>query len=381
MDGMLIGRVRGIDLKLNWSVFVIAVLIAWSLAESVFPEFVEGRSETSYWVAGAVTSAAFFASLLAHELGHSIVALREDVDVRGITLWLFGGVAQLGSEPKTPGASFRIAVAGPVVSAVLGVAGLAVGAVLDGLPQIAVLWFGLMNLVLVGFNLLPAFPLDGGRIYQSWQWKRTGDPVAATERAASLGLTIGAGLVALGVLEILLDGLVGGIWLMLIGWFIREAARAELRRATVGRPLSRLTVGEVMTPDPETVPGDITVRDFVEAVFHGSRHAAYPVLDASGAVMGLITLRRIRELPAEEAHTTRISQITTPLPQVLRADPAGPVDDLIQDMSARVDHRALVFEDGRLVGIVSPSDLTRLVSYVEIAAPIRRARSDTEQPA
>jgi Zn-dependent protease len=370
------GRARGIDLRLNWSVFVIAVLVAWSLADTVFPEYEVGRSSGAYWVAGAVTSVAFFASLVAHELGHSIVALREGVKVKSITLWLFGGVAQLGSEPQTPGASFRIAVAGPAVSAAFGIVGVVAGTLLNGLPRIAVMWFGVMNIFLVLFNLLPAFPLDGGRIYQAWQWQRTGDARTATERAAVLGLTIGAALVGLGVLQLLVSGPVGGIWLMFIGWFIREAARAELRQASVGEPLSKITVSEVMTANPAVVTAGMSVNDFVEAVFFGGRHAAYPVTDTSGEVMGLVTLRRLRSVRADNAGARTIGELATPIAEVVTVAPSAPVAELLNRVGGAGDNRALVFDDGALVGIVSPSDLARLIAYLELRVPLGRAGVD-----
>jgi len=376
MNGIRMGRARGIELRLNWSVFVIAVLVSWSLADTVFPEYEVGRSSRAYWVAGAVTSVAFFASLVAHELGHSIVALREGVKVKSITLWLFGGVAQLGSEPQTPGASFRIAVAGPAVSAAFGIVGVVAGTLLNGLPRIAVMWFGVMNIFLVLFNLLPAFPLDGGRIYQAWQWQRTGDARTATERAAVLGLTIGAALVGLGVLQLLVSGPVGGIWLMLIGWFIREAARAELRQASVGEPLSKITVSEVMTANPAVVTAGMSVNDFVEAVFFGGRHAAYPVTDTSGEVMGLITLRRLRSVRADNGGARTIGELATPIADVVTVAPTAPVAELLNRVGGAGDNRALVFDDGALVGIVSPSDLARLIAYLELRVPLGRAGVD-----
>jgi Zn-dependent protease len=376
MEGMSVGRARGIELRLNWSVFIIAVLVAWSLADTVFPEYEAGRSSEAYWLVGAVTSAAFFASLVLHELGHSIVALREGVEVKSITLWLFGGVAQLGSEPETPGASFRIAIAGPAVSAACGIGGVIAGAMLDGLPRIALLWFGVMNLFLMLFNLLPAFPLDGGRIYQAWQWQRTGDARTATERAALLGLAIGAVLVGLGVLQMLVSGLVAGIWLMLIGWFIREAARAELRQATVGERLSEITVSQVMTPNPTTVSADLSVSEFIEAVFFGGRHAAYPVTDTSGEVTGLVTLRRLRSIPADHAGVQTLGELATPIADIVTLEPSAPVAEVLHRVGNIGDNRALVFDEGNLAGIVSPSDLARLIAYVELAVPIDRAIFD-----
>jgi Zn-dependent protease len=319
---------------------------------------------------------AFFASLVAHELGHSIVALREGVKVKSITLWLFGGVAQLGSEPQTPGASFRIAVAGPAVSAAFGIVGVVAGTLLNGLPRIAVMWFGVMNIVLVLFNLLPAFPLDGGRIYQAWQWQRTGDARTATERAAVLGLAIGAALVGLGVLQLLVSGPVGGIWLMLIGWFIREAARAELRQVSIGEPLSKIAVSQVMTANPAVVATGMSVNDFVEAVFFGGRHAAYPVTDTSGEVTGLITLRRLRSVPADKAGARTMGELATPIADVVTVAPSAPVAELLNRVGGAGDNRALVFDDGALVGIVSPSDLARLIAYLELRVPLGRAGVD-----
>ncbi len=373
MEGWHLGRVRGVDLRLNWSVLIIATLVAWSLADAVFPEYAEGYSEQTYWVVAALTAAAFFAALAAHELGHATMATREGVEVKGITLWLFGGIAELGSQPETPRAALRIAAAGPAVSAALGLAGVALGLALDGLAQVAVLWFGLMNIMLVLFNLLPAFPLDGGRIYQAMQWRRTGDATAATRRAVTLGLTIGAVLVGLGVLQVLIGSLIGGLWLMLIGWFIREAARAEWRHAALEEPLSHLLVNQVMSPDPITVRADIGVNDFIAGVFFGGRHAAYPVTDDAGRVIGLITLSAVRRLTPEQAETHTVGELVTPVDRLPVVDPWTPVATLLQKMEG--EGRALVFDDDRLVGIVSPSDIARLISVIELASPLRSTDS------
>ncbi|MDH3753297.1 MAG: site-2 protease family protein [Acidimicrobiia bacterium] len=370
MDGFLIGRVRGISIRLNWSVVVIAGLITWSLADSVLPEWAEGHSETAYWIAGAVSAIAFVAALTAHELGHSIVALREGVEVKGITLWLFGGVAMLGSEPKTPRAALRIAAAGPAVSAALAVVALLIAPVFDGLVQASLLWFAVMNFVLVVFNLLPAFPLDGGRIYQAWQWQRTGDEVDATERAAAKGLAIGAVLVGIGFIEVMIGSVVGGVWMMLIGWFVREAARAEMRHMAVDRPLGLVSVREVMTPDPATVAAATTMDDFVSGVFSTGRHAAYPVTTPSGDVTGMITLNDVRKLRRGDSARPTVGDVARPMDDVVVVAPSDSVSELLRKMAARSDSRALVFERDDLVGIVSPSDVARLVAVIELAPPM-----------
>lgn len=368
MDGVLIGRVRGIDLRVNWSIGIIAMLIAWSLAETVLPDAVDGRSETEYWVAGTLTALGLLAALVAHELGHSLVALRNDVGVKGITLWMLGGVAVLERNPSTPGAAIRIAAAGPAVSAAIGVIGLAVAVPLTGLAGASVQWFGAMNLALAAFNLLPAFPLDGGRLYQAWQWRTTGSERDATRRAVRLGLSVGAVLVGIGLLELLLVSTIGGLWLMMIGWFIREAARAHLRQSEMERPLSDMHVTQVMSPAPVTVLSDISLDNFIAGVFFGGRHAAYPVVDADGAVVGMITLNAVRSLPPERAAHSTVAELTVPLDDLVVVAPETSVAELMPLMQERGERRALVMDDaGALLGIVSPSDVARLVAVVELA--------------
>ncbi len=370
MDGFRIGQFRGIDLRLNWSVVIIGVLITWSLAESVFPDNVDGtHSETEFWIVGALTAAGFLAALLAHELGHSVVALRHEVGVTGITLWMFGGIAVLGSEPKTPTAALRIAVAGPAVSAVIGVVTIAITPLFGGLGHVALLWFGVMNLVLVAFNLLPAFPLDGGRIYQAWEWRRVGDKDVATERAARVGLHVGGVLVAVGFIELLWGALVGGLWLVMIGMFIREAARAEWRQGVIAKPLATMSVSQVMTPDPLTVSADITIDAFIAGVFFGGRHAAYPVTDEAGSVVGLITLNKVRELGQSVTDQVTVGEVATRLEDLTIASPNQSVADLLPALSGRTESRVLVFDGEVLAGIVAPSDLARLVSVLDLAHP------------
>lgn len=368
MRGLLICRIRGIDIRLNWSVAVAAALITWSLADTLFPDVVEGRSDAEYWIAGGVTTVLFLASLVAHEVGHAVVAQRENVEVRAITLWLFGGVAELGSKPPSPGAALRIAAAGPAVSGVLGLVAIAVSVGLEDLPQAAAAWLGLMNMILMAFNLLPAFPLDGGRIYQAWLWRRGGDELTATTRAVAIGLRTGAVMVGLGVLEIVLGGFVGGIWLMAIGWFVREAGRTEWRAAVIDRPLTALTAADVMSPGPITVPATTDIDTFIADLLHGGRHAAYPVTGADGTVTGLITVSRVREAITSDLSGKTVQDLATPVSAFVVTTPATPVVDLLAELNGRANTRALVFDDGHLVGIIAPSDLTRLISVVELAA-------------
>lgn len=367
MNGVPIGRIRGIPIRVNWSVAVIATLLSWSLADSVFPTLVEGRSAGDYWTTGVVTTIAFLISLAAHEYGHALVALRENVRVTAITLWIFGGVAQLGDAPNDPGAALRIAAAGPAVSAAIGVVSITVSAGLDGLPQAATLWLGAMNLVLMGFNLLPAFPLDGGRIYQAWLWRRSGDPVAATNRAARAGLTIGAVLVGLGVVQVLAGGLIGGLWSMAIGWFVREAARAEATAAITDAPLQRMTVAEIMSPDPVTVDAATPISVFVDGLVRSGRHSAYPVTD-DGRVVGAIALTDVRRAGDRDLADATVRDFAMPIERIPVVRPDATVADLARTVGERRGTRTLVMDGDRLVGIVASSDLSRLLIVLELQA-------------
>ena len=366
-SGFRIARIGGVEIRVNWSVGIIAMLIALSLADHILPDLSEGYSTGEYWLAGILTAVAFFAGLLAHELGHALVAQREGVEVRDITLWLFGGVAVLGSLPDNPRTSLRIAAAGPAVSFVLGAAGVAVGVAASGLVGSSLLWFGVMNFILVGFNLLPAFPLDGGRMYQAWRWHKTGDEMGSIEDAVRVGLIIGAGLVGLGVIEVLLGSLVGGVWLICIGWFLREAARAELHGRKVQGSLQQLPVRTVMTPAPATVHGDITIENFVAGMFFGGRHAAYPVVDDKGDLTGLITVNAIRALEGPDRMHRLVSEVATPIEEIVLVEVDSPVSELVEKMDRTGGGRALVLDDDLLVGIVAPSDIARLVTVVELA--------------
>ena len=365
--GLVIGRILGIEIRANWSIAVIGLLISWSLAEAVLPEWIEGYSAGEYWAAAIAASVAFIAGIVAHELGHSIVALHEGVTVSSVTLWLFGGVAKLESQAESPTSAFRIAAAGPLVSAALGIASLLLSFAFGSLAAACFVWFGVMSLVLAAFNLLPAFPLDGGRIYHAIVWARTGDQEHATERAAALGQLMGGGLVVLGLLEVVFLGTVGGLWLMLIGWFLREAGRSELWHMKIDRTLHEVPVARVMTPDPITVAAGTTVALFVAGTLLDGRHASYPVVDADDRVLGLVGLKSISGLDRDSWPTTSIDAVATPIADVVVAESAHPVSELLSLMGEHDGHRALVIDDGRLSGIVAPSDLARFIAVVELA--------------
>ncbi len=231
-DDIKLGRLAGFPLAMNWSVVIIAGLLTWSLATTSFPHHAAGHTELTYWLIGFGTAVVFFASLVAHELAHALVARHHEVEVTGLTLWLFGGVAHLASEPSTPRADFRIAIAGPATSLGLAVGFqlVALGAQALGIAHLlveAATWLAGINLMLGLFNLLPGAPLDGGRILRAFLWRRHGDWPRATVFAARAGSIVAWVLIGFGVLEFFAGTSMGGLWLVFIGWFVLSAARAE----------------------------------------------------------------------------------------------------------------------------------------------------------
>ena len=375
-----LGRIAGIPVGINLSVLVIFLLITLGLAGGRFPLLHPGYGPIAYALAGLTAGLIFFLSLLAHELAHALVARRNGVGVEGITLWLFGGVARLTGEASDPGAELRIAGVGPLVSLLLGAAFFLVAGSLGalgaaGLVVDVFLWLGLINALLAVFNLVPAAPLDGGRVLRALLWHRHGDRLRAAVTAANAGRVFGSMLVGFGVLLLVAFAELGGVWFMLIGWFLITAASAEAQHAQLQGTLADVRVCDVMTPDPVTAPQGISVSELLDAYVLPSRFATFPLIADGGRPVGLVTLNRIkRVLPANRA-TTTVDEVAWPLAEVATATPDEPLADLLPRLVGNSDGRALVLEGGRVVGIVSPSDIARQL----MVADLRGARDLSTQ--
>src|SRR6266851_2131954 len=366
-ENLSLGRIAGIHVGLNWSLLVVAALIAWSIATGILPAAAPGQTSAAYWTAGVVSAFVYLASLLAHELAHSIVATRRGVKVEGITLWLFGGVSRFSSESSSPGAQAWITFVGPLTSLLLGVLFLLVGAVVGGGANSALLsaslaWLGYINILLGVFNLLPAFPLDGGRILQSLIWRSTGDRLRATSIAARIGMAFAFLFIAYGLITFFVARTnIGGIWFVFLGWFLLSAARAEEAGGLIRQALSGITVAEVMTPNPVQAPDDISVEVALHGYVLTSRHSTFPTHDASGQLSGLLTMAALKNVAPDARPTTRIREIICPLDKVSSARPADPATNLLNVSDGCSEGRTLVVDNGRLVGIISPSDISRLM--------------------
>lgn len=363
-DGIRVGRIAGIDIKLHWSLLVIFLLITWSLATGGFSG-VRTAGTTADWVAAVIASSLFFGALLAHELGHALLARRKGLEVEGITLWVFGGASTLKGEAQSPADEFRIAVIGPVVSlaAAAVFAGLAFALAWLGAPRLAVAvpeWLALINVILAVFNMLPAFPLDGGRVLRAWLWRRSQDRAKATRRAAGVGRAFGFGLIGLGLFLFMAGNAINGLWFVVLGWFLFGAARAEESHLLLSQALRDVRVGNVMTPDPTVVAADMTVQDYVSHAM-ASHFTSFPVVDRAGVVTGLVTMRRVKAAMAGGQGQALIGQVAAPLDQVPVVSPYDTATQLLEKLGGFPDGRALVFDQGALVGIVSPTDLQRML--------------------
>jgi len=349
---------------------VIFALITIGLAAGRFPELYPDLPVVAYAAAGLAAGVLFFVSLLAHELAHALVAQRNGLEVDGITLWLFGGVARLMGEPRDPGADFRIAGVGPLVSIVLGV-GFGVFAVVLDLAGVAGIvvgvfaWLGIINVVLAGFNLVPAAPLDGGRLLRAAWWRWRGDRDRAAVVAARAGRGFGWILVVVGVAGFAF-GAPGGLWFALIGWFLVNAAKAEEQQVVVGRALEGVRVADVMSRHPTVAPGDVNVARFLDDYVFPSRHSSFPLVDDAGRPVGLVTLNRVKHVPPSLRAETPVGEVSCPFDELVVVGPDEPLADIVPRMSGCADGRALVVDGGRLVGIVTSSDVMRQLETAEL---------------
>lgn len=352
-------RVFGIPIRLDVSWFVIAALIVWSLATGVFPQLEPNLTPLAYWEMGVAGAVGLFASILVHEFSHAWVARRHAIPIQGITLFLFGGVAEMGGEPPSPKAEFRMAVAGPLMSIAIGVAALGLAGLGAGWPTeiTGVLnYLGFINLVLAAFNLVPAFPLDGGRIFRSalWQWKR--DLRWATAVAARVGTGFSIILMLLGAVRVLVGDFVGGMWSFLIGLFLRQAAQSAYQQALVRKALEGEPVRRFMTPDPVTLPAALTLGEAVDGYFYRYHHKLFPVLDG-GRLIGCLSTRELKGVPREEWARRTVGSLVVPCSPETAIAPDADALEALAVMRRSGQPRLLVVDGGRLAGIVTLKDL------------------------
>ena len=358
-----LGRLFGIGIGANWSLVFVFALITWTLANQVLPVDVPGQGAPAYWVAGAIGAVAFYACLLAHELAHALVAMRNGVKVAGITLWLFGGVSQLDGEPKNAGAEALIAGVGPLTSLAVALIAFVLG--LLPFPPLAadlIAWLALVNVALALFNLVPAFPLDGGRLLGAFFWWRQGTRQRGVHSAVRIGRVFAYLMIAFGVFLLFTGSVLNGIWIAFVGLFLLSAGSSEEAGTTIRGLLRSVPVSAAMTSPVVTVPDWLTVDQFIESVAPQHRFTTYPVHDPSGQLTGIVRLGDLVRMPAGARAQQRLRDRARPISEVPTTRPDEDLAALLQRIGPGLEQRVLVFDKGQLVGIVSPADVARVVA-------------------
>ncbi|HEY7195765.1 MAG TPA: site-2 protease family protein [Gaiellaceae bacterium] len=358
-DSLTLGRIGGVRIGVNWSWLVVFALIVWTLSQSIFPDQNPGLSNGEYVAMGAVAALFFFLSILLHELGHALEARRDGMEIDGITLWLFGGVARFKGTFPSAGAEFRIAIAGPLISLLLGV-GFMLLAWLVGLPEQVdgvAAWLGYINLTLLIFNLLPALPLDGGRVLRSILWQVKGDFGWATRIAAWVGRVFAYLFIGGGIALVIWQSAFSGLWLVFIGWFLLQAAGAEDRYLLARQVLAGLRVRDLMVREPVTTSPDLTLGEFMDELVWHRRYTTYPVME-DGRAVGLLPFRCVAQVPRAEWDTRHVRDCMLPRDDVPVVRPDDELVDAAAELSEGV-HRALVLDGEELVGLLSATDVGR----------------------
>ncbi|MCZ7551102.1 MAG: hypothetical protein B6D39_02895 [Anaerolineae bacterium UTCFX2] len=365
-----LGKIKGIPIGIHASWFLVFFLVTWSLASGYLPQEYPQIPTGVIIILAVATSLLFFGSVLFHELGHSLIALRNQIPVKSITLFIFGGVAQIGRDPKTPGAEFRIAIAGPLASLFLG--GLFGGLYLLGqhIPYLAApsLYLMRINLILGVFNMIPGFPLDGGRVLRSIVWKLSGNYLRSTQIASAGGQMVAFGFIAFGILSVFNGQLLNGLWLAFIGWFLQNAAASAAQQVNVQERLRGSTVAQAMSRDCAQVPGLMTLNQIVqERVLSRGQHSFF-VTDFSGTNIGALTLQDITQIPQLQWRFTTAQTVMTPLHKLVTVDTDMELLAALQKMEEANLTQVSVVDDDRLVGILSRENIA---SYLKLRSALK----------
>jgi Zn-dependent protease/predicted transcriptional regulator len=366
--GIPIGKAFGISLRLHYSWFFIFALVTWVLADIYFPHYYPNWSLSARIAAGLITSVLFFGSVLVHELMHSIVAQRQGIPVQSITLFIFGGVSQITSEPKQPKDEFRMAIVGPLSSLVIG--GIFLGIYFEwrNVDTFAVQfitaiahWLGIINLFLGIFNLIPGFPLDGGRVLRSLIWWRSGNLRNATRIASNAGRAVGFIFIFVGIYFIFTGDWVDGIWLALIGWFLESAAVGSYQQLLMQEMLKGHVASEVMSSDCVVIPPDTTIDQLVHGNILTSGRRCFPVVSGS-KIVGMMTLHNVNAVPREQWSTETVKEAMTPFDKLKWVRPDEELSSVLRILTQDNINQVPVVQDNEIVGMISRENLLNFVN-------------------
>jgi len=367
-------RLAGFRVQLDLTWLILAVLITWSLATGVFPHYFRGLDPAVYWYMGIGGTLGLLLSIIMHEFSHSIVARRYGLPISSITLFLFGGIAQMEEEPPSPRAELYMAVAGPIMS--LFAAGffysiysVAISAAWHDSVAGVFIYLSALNLILAGFNLVPAFPLDGGRVLRAILWKRGGDRIRATRISSKTGAGFGIALIVMGVFSFLTGNYIGGMWYALIGLFVRHAAKSSYLNLVVKKALKGEKVRRFMSTDPVTVPPSIPVSSLIDDYVYRHYHKMFPVVMGSKLV-GCVDTDRLKQVPKEEWNDRKVGDIFEDCTSKNVISPDKDAMSAMRIMKQTGKSRLLVVDGGLLVGIVTLKDIFNFLSIkLEIKKP------------
>lgn len=365
--GLKLFKVIGIQISLDYTWFIIFALVAWTLSQGYFPSVVPGLAMWIYIAMGVVSSLLLFASILLHELSHSYVANRLGMDIRGITLFIFGGIAELSREPDDPRMELKIAIAGPIASVVLAIL---FWLIKEGLTAMALFplvasicsYLVIINIVVVIFNMIPGFPLDGGRVLRAIWWMKSGNLQRATMVAGRVGKGFALFLIFFGILQTFTGNIIGGLWMVFIGIFLQQAAESGYREVLIRNSLSGIRVGDVMTLEVVTVHPDDSLQVIVDDYLFRHHCVSFPVVAASRLV-GMLNLGDIRAVPKEKWKETRVRDVMEPVTLHSIVTPEETAIEVLSKMATLGVGRFPVVHMGKLVGIISRRDIMKLMAF------------------
>lgn len=358
---IVLGKIKGIEIELNLSWFVIFGLVTFTLATSFFPQNYPEWGGGIRWALGGIMSLMLFGSVLLHELSHSLVSIGLGIDVKKISLFIFGGVAQIEKEPDEPIKELKIAIAGPLMSVAIAVTSLVAVILLDsfGAPDIVtvpLVYISNVNFVLAIFNMVPAFPLDGGRVLRAIIWKTKGDLESATRIASAAGGAFGYLLIFLGVFWVLTGNIINGIWFAFIGWFINQASQSSYQNMLMTDMFGKIKVKKFMSDNVITVNSHMSIQEMVDSYIYRYKYSSFPVKEGE-SVIGIINIDRIRAVEKDAWNHTTVESITEKLGENLVVSPEDTVSTAMTKLFANGIGRVLVMEGNKLVGIVSRTDI------------------------
>ncbi len=366
-------QVHGIKVTVNYSWLIIFVLVVWGLSAGYFPHFFPGYSVQLYWLAGVVSALFFFASILIHELSHSITAVRQGIQIPEITLFVFGGVAHIAEEPRDPMVELKIAVVGPLASFGLALIFWIVSAAISGsvptLVEAIFEYLAWINLALGVFNLVPGYPLDGGRIFRALVWWKTGSVTRATKWASDIGKGFAWALMLLGVLQIFAGALVGGLWLIFIGMFLRGIAATGYHQTIIRQSLEGVQVERLMVQDVISVSPSLSLEQVAQDYFLRYGHGGFPVVE-NGRAVGVLSLSDLKEIPPKDRETMTVREAMRPLGPDLQIEPTESLSDALKKMTQGGIGRLLVMRGDRPVGMITKSGLLRFMEIKQVLGPV-----------